>query len=202
MGRSRRPGTARAGHPLAPSRAAAAPRGPRAGIPVAPTTSAADRSASTATGSRRPDSIASASRSTSRPARRPEGTIEGFDAVLPDADVDRLRLGRHICPQLGAAPLAEELDPQRRAGRHRRQDRSNDDADLGAAVGQRRGQAAAGRGSVRYRAAGRRRPRPRHRRQRPDHPEPEARREPADVIDRLHEVRRIRRAGLVVGARR
>ena len=75
------------------------------------------------------------------PARRPEVPVERLDAVLPDADVDGLGLGGHVGPQLRAAALGEELDPQRRAGRHRRDDRPHDDRDVGPAVGQGRGQA-------------------------------------------------------------
>ena len=65
------------------------------------------------------------------PARRPEAPVERLDAVLPDADVDRLGLGGDVGPQLGAAPLGQQLDPQRGPGRRRRDDRADDDADLG-----------------------------------------------------------------------
>ena len=51
-----------------------------------------------------------------RPSRRAEAPVEHFDAVLPDADVDGLRLGRHVGPQLRSAPLGEQLDAQRGPG--------------------------------------------------------------------------------------
>ena len=46
-----------------------------------------------------------------------EVPVEGLDAVLPDADVDGLGLGRDVGAQLRAASLGEQLDPQRRARR-------------------------------------------------------------------------------------
>ena len=71
----------------------------------------------------RPASIASASRSTSVRRGARNMPVERLHAVLPDADVDGLGLGGDVGPQLGAAPLGEQLDPQRRPGRHRRDDR-------------------------------------------------------------------------------
>ena len=76
----------------------------------------------TASGSRPPVSIASPSRSTS--VRRGALNVRSIacDPVVPGVDVDVLGLGGHVGPQLGPAPLGEELDPQRRPGRHRRRD--------------------------------------------------------------------------------
>ena len=68
------------------------------------------------TWSRPPASIASASRSASVRAGGVEPPVEDLDAVLPRSDADRIGLGRDVDPQLGAAPLAQELDPQGRPG--------------------------------------------------------------------------------------
>ena len=76
---------------------------------------AAIRTASSATWSRPPASIASASRSTSVRRAALKRAVEDLDAVLPGPHADRLGLGGHVHPQLRAAPLAQELDPQRRA---------------------------------------------------------------------------------------
>ena len=74
--------------------------------------------------------------------RRAELAVEHLDAVLPDPHVDGLGLGGHVGPQLRAAPLGEQLDAQGRPGGHRRDDRPDDDGDLGPAVGQGRGEPA------------------------------------------------------------
>ena len=60
-----------------------------------------------------------------------EVPLERLDAVLPDAHVDGLGLGGDVGPQLGAAPLGEQLDAERRPGGIIEMDRPDDDGDLG-----------------------------------------------------------------------
>ena len=162
------------------------------------------RIVSTASGSRPPVSSASPSRSTSVRARRLERAVHRLDAVEPGVDVDVVGLGGHVGPELGAAPLGEDLDPQRRAGRHRRRDGSHDDRHLAGLV------RAAGPARPRWSGAfspgrgprlGRRRPVPSCRRARAATVTrmPEPRGQPRDVVQRLDDVRRPGRAGLVVG---
>ena len=78
------------------------------------------------------------------PARGVEAALEAVDAVLPDADVDRVLLGGDVGPELGAAAVRAELDPERRPGRHLREDRPDDDRDVGPVEAERRAEAAAG----------------------------------------------------------
>ena len=171
--------------------------GPPSGI-----SDAAARRAPTATGSRRPDSIASVSRSEIGPSRGSEVAVEHLDAVLPDADVDGLGLGRHVGPHLRAAALGQQLDAQRRAGGHRRHHRPDHHRHVGTTVGQQRDKPAThgrlARGAA-YRAWGTRRS-PATDRQRLLDRQPEPRCEPADVVDRLDEVGRAEGPRLVVGA--
>ena len=102
------------------------PGSPRQGVSDAPASSAAIRSAPTATGSRPPASIASASRSSSlrRSALKPRSRI---GAVAPDPGVDRVLLGGDVGAELGAAAVGPELDPERRARRHFRLHRPDRD---------------------------------------------------------------------------
>ena len=76
------------------------------------------------------------------PARGVEPALEGVDAVLPDADVDGLLLRGDVGPELGAAPVREELDAEGRARRHLGQHRPDDDRDVGPIEAERRAEAA------------------------------------------------------------
>src|SRR2546423_1216901 len=64
------------------------------------------------------------------PPRRVEAALQGVDAVLPDPDVHGLLLGGDVRAQLRTAPVGEQLDPERRARRHRRQHGPDDDRDV------------------------------------------------------------------------
>ena len=76
------------------------------------------------------------------PARGVESALEAVDAVLPDARVDGLLLGGDIGPELRAAVVGAQLDPERRARRHLRKDRADDDSDVGPLEPERRAEAA------------------------------------------------------------
>ena len=160
-----------------------------------PASFAAMRIASREIRSTPPASTASASRSTSvrRAARNARSSASTPSSQT--ADVDRLGLGGHVGAELGAAPLGEDLDPQRRAGGHRRADRPDDHRDLGPPGLQLADEPAMERrlaarpddlaGAALF-AAGR------PGRERLDDRHPESRGEPGDVVDGLDHVRRPR----------
>ena len=175
---------------------------PGATGPPGPASRAAMRIVPTASGSRPPASSASPSRSTSVAARRLERAVDRLDAVQPGVDVDVLGLGGDVRPQLRAAPLGEQLHAQRRAGGHRRGDRPDHDVHVGGpaagAPPARGASAPSRRDGAAARPAARLRRLRLDRRQRRDDPHPQPRRQPRDVVQRLDDVGRAGRAGLVV----
>src|SRR5258705_7320965 len=64
------------------------------------------------------------------PPRRVEAALQRMDPVLPDPDVDGLLLGRDVGPELGAAPVGQQLDPEGRPRRHRGQHGPDDDGNV------------------------------------------------------------------------